>query len=73
MNSTFSALMSELAKKVPNTKMVVSGEEFRRVAILTPIRDGKERFLYWHGADPEPNEYASIVTDLINHLKLVCD
>jgi hypothetical protein len=52
------------------TKWLVQGEELARIAILTPQFDGKERLLYWRGADPEPREIPQIVRDLIQHLSL---
>lgn len=70
MMSTFSELMAEFAKQVPMIKLSVHGEEFRRIVNLTPELDGKERLLYWCGADPDPKEFTTIVRELLEHLSL---
>lgn len=73
MNNEFKNLIAELAKVVSMTECSIQGEKFARVATLTPKADGKERLLYWSGADPEPSEIPKIVRDLIVHLSLRLD
>ncbi len=65
--------MAKLADKVPMTKLIVSGKEFSRVANLIPAMDGKERILCWRGADPDPNEFQTILLELVDHLGLSQD
>ena len=73
MDSKFSELMNTLAQTVPMKAMIIKGEEFHRVATLTPVSDGKERILFWRGADPKAEEYLTIVGELIEHLSLNFD
>lgn len=62
--------MQMLAESVPMIALTIGGEEFCRTAKLVPTSDGKERLLYWRGADPEPSEFQEILQDLVAHLDL---
>lgn len=69
MNS-FSMLMEALAERIPMRELTVDGDEANRIAKLIPKSDGKERFLYWRGTDPDPSEFQAIVEELVAHLDL---
>lgn len=63
-------LLAALAKQIPMIKLSIHGEEFHRIGRLTPEFDGKERLLYWRGADPDINEFNKILPELKDYLNL---